>query len=549
MQGEFARYDGELLHNTTTLTTAVYLPALQAPPQVPLGFRWEYIRDFVNKLRSLFYGAASENEELGTIKQKLLAYGCNYNWYATDIDNDTLVFMFIETPSGTDGDQQTLQFMCVYCMSGRMLAALSEFIDWRRFHNKDASQNDAELVEFIKPFCVRCGIVQYKAAAAVIQGDTAYDSIDSIVVQCTMSSITGLMDPLQARLIALGKLQTMDHTDEQTLQKFAEDVSDLFDKQIQLCADEFSHFAPAEYSVCQAVGALHHLHKYIQSYQPPQTVLVLFEHKALQADHLYANLLQGAASNGLDMRAIWVPNNEFEHTNMDAASFASLVWKTLAEKQPELLQGSFSDQPVVNSGFGMGNVGIPYQRYEGTLAETTRQMKAIKNIMYDAWQNSSKFRVSNIVVMSETYILRRLQADGALHSIFADRDMLEVIFVFRRRPELRYAFSAAVGKRLLSETLVTRAKRSQMEHSRAVAWAEKEYYALYQLVKNTRLPTLPEKPTKETLDEKAKDGSHDLDESWIWTDYANQLHGTATLDGVKESEKIIDRWKMRRTVY
>lgn len=370
-----------------------------------------------------------------------------------------------------------------------------------------------------------------------------------MVVKCILSSMAGLMNTLQARLIALDIPFPIVTTDERSIQTFAEETSGYVRDQEAKCTDEFESFSLTEFTVYRSEGALQHLRTYILSYQPPQTVLVLFQHKALQADHLYANLLQGAASNGLDMRAIWVPNNEFEHTNMDAASFASLVWKTLAEKQPELLQGSFSDRPVVNSGFGMGTVGIPYQRYEGTLAETTRQMKAIKNIMYDAWQNSSKFRVSNIVVMSETYILRRLQADGVLHSIFDNRDMLEVIFLFRRRPELRYAFSAAVGKRLLSETLVTRAKRSQMEHSRAVAWAEKEYYALYQLVKNTRLPTLPEKPTNETLNEKAKDGSHDLDESWIWTDYANQLHGTATLDSVTESQDVIGRWKKSRTVY
>jgi hypothetical protein len=545
MQGEFTRYDGELLHNTTTHTSAVYLPALQVPPQVPLGVSLDGITEIGSNLWRIFGGISREDVLMDAIR----GYDCNSNWYDQYASEDTLIFMFIETPPAANDGQYALQYTHVYCMSDKLLDHLSSLVDWKRFHNTTTSDNDVDLIEFVKPFCVKSSVIQYRDMTDATQTNVRYENITSVVVQCILSSMAGEMHTLQTRLIALDKHTLIDPTDESKLQDFAVMASIQFKKQLDLCVNEFSSFLSVSLSVYEPAGVLHHLRKYILSYQPPQTVLILFQHKALQADHLYANLLQGAASNGLDMRTIWVPNNEFEHTNMDAASFASLVWKTLAEKQPELLQSSFSDQPVANSGFGMGTVGIPYQRYESTLAEATRQMKAIKNIMYDAWQKSSEFRVSNIVVMSETYILRRLQADGVLHSIFANRDMLEVIFVFRRRPELRYAFSAAVGKRLLSETLVTRAKRSQMEHSRAVAWAEKEYYALYQLVKNTRLPTLPEKLEKEQLNEKANDSLYELDESWIWTDYANQLCGTATLDSVTESQKTIDRWKKSRTIY
>lgn len=54
----------------------------------------------------------------------------------------------------------------------------------------------------------------------------------------------------------------------------------------------------------------------------------------------------------------------------------------------------------------------------------------------------------------------------------------------RRTPELRQQFAATVGKRLLSERLISSSRANMMEHHRSAQWAEREYLAMLALMKS-----------------------------------------------------------------
>lgn len=107
---------------------------------------------------------------------------------------------------------------------------------------------------------------------------------------------------------------------------------------------------------------------------------------------------------------------------------------------------------------------------------------------------------------------------------------------------LRYAFAAAVGKRLFSERLSSGQKQI-IEHHRAVQWAENAYISLVQLVQdNERLihndldePTLP---PRDWMQNNPNDAAA-RQKSMLFEDYCDSLQPIAHTS-IQEYQRRMD---------
>lgn len=113
-------------------------------------------------------------------------------------------------------------------------------------------------------------------------------------------------------------------------------------------------------------------------------------------------------------------------------------------------------------------------------------LKTIKQQMREIWHDSQNFGVSNEVFMVEVEVIHRLISDGLLSFLQSGRFKgltVESLIRFMRRDEkFRYQFASTVGKRMLSERIISRGRTSIIEHHRSVNWGEREYVALHRMV-------------------------------------------------------------------
>ena len=116
----------------------------------------------------------------------------------------------------------------------------------------------------------------------------------------------------------------------------------------------------------------------------------------------------------------------------------------------------------------------------------------------------------------------------------AKRGMHCLTVVFERRSNVfRYAFAAAVGKKMFSERLSS-GQKNIIEHHRAVHWSETEYFTLMQLVKDN--DSLLQKdldsgllPSRDWMT--ANPGNVQAEESSIlFEDYCNMLSPVAYMN-------------------
>jgi len=90
--------------------------------------------------------------------------------------------------------------------------------------------------------------------------------------------------------------------------------------------------------------------------------------------------------------------------------------------------------------------------------------------------------------MTEIMVLERLAQDDVFPWYREPEKIepLELCFIMRRHPSFRYQFANTVGKRLLSERLISTSRSQIIEHHRSANWAEREYRALFAIMKERR---------------------------------------------------------------
>lgn len=111
--------------------------------------------------------------------------------------------------------------------------------------------------------------------------------------------------------------------------------------------------------------------------------------------------------------------------------------------------------------------------------------------------------------------------------------ILQICFYFRRTPGLRELFAAAVGKRMMSERLISTARGSILEHHRSADWAEKAYSNLFAMLSHYEI----ERDVR-SFDEKCNNSVQYYSEKF--DDYADQHKGHGDIeDTVQVAKKNI----------
>jgi hypothetical protein len=103
--------------------------------------------------------------------------------------------------------------------------------------------------------------------------------------------------------------------------------------------------------------------------------------------------------------------------------------------------------------------------------------------MKHVWNDAQNYGVSQEVFMVEVEVVHRLMLDGVL---LLNQNVPNFIRYMRRDDVLKYQFAQTVGKRMLTERLISRGRTSIIEHHRSVAWGEREYKALYVLISSRK---------------------------------------------------------------
>lgn len=92
---------------------------------------------------------------------------------------------------------------------------------------------------------------------------------------------------------------------------------------------------------------------------------------------------------------------------------------------------------------------------QGTSSELAARILNVKNAMKGHWTNALQYGISNEVFMVEVEVVQRLIMDNLLW-FAGDYEKEWLIRVLRRDSITRYQFAACVGKRLLSERIMSR---------------------------------------------------------------------------------------------
>lgn len=229
---------------------------------------------------------------------------------------------------------------------------------------------------------------------------------------------------------------------------------------------------------------------------------------AQQLDSYYAKLVKGAMTN-TNIDVVWVPNDESEHSLMDSEQFNKYLWEAL---QSFLNITPYIEMPIPPSAAASNgrsrnrepgnaqNVVARAMRLgispAGQIQMDIEKIKSVKRALKDIWEESRTFRISNEIHMIECMVLHRLKADGVFPWIETSTtistntsnsiSMLKACFLLRRDKLLRYQFAAVVGKRAISERLISSSRNSIINHHRTVNWAEQEYAGFRSLVAEKR---------------------------------------------------------------
>lgn len=169
----------------------------------------------------------------------------------------------------------------------------------------------------------------------------------------------------------------------------------------------------------------------------------------------------------MSMKLVWVPDDEDEHSRLDKESYGKIMWKVMDKIFAQLQSTS-----TMNTG--------------EMIYSTAVLMRDVKRALTNVWEEAKSFRISNEVHMVESSVLDRLGRDGLFPWV---RDpKLEgykfyMCLAMRRDKVFQYGFASVVGKRYLSERIISANRVQIIDHHRTTSWAEREYLSFANLVK------------------------------------------------------------------
>jgi len=184
--------------------------------------------------------------------------------------------------------------------------------------------------------------------------------------------------------------------------------------------------------------------------------------KNYQWQSQYANLVKGNLTNS-SMTVVWQPTVGGGIDTIDQEQFATVMWSGIDKFVTKYVETHMRDlSKDTNTAERTG------RRLAERIAMVRRQMK-------DIWYRTFKYSVSSEVNAIEHDIIQR--AEREMGNRGWDSNQIQIFIKDFLRIDKRYnhVFAAAVGKRLLTQRLISRGRTSIMEHHRSVNWAESAY--------------------------------------------------------------------------
>lgn len=111
-------------------------------------------------------------------------------------------------------------------------------------------------------------------------------------------------------------------------------------------------------------------------------------------------------------------------------------------------------------------------------AAVSLRITRVKDAMRESWFRAHKYGLSSEVQSAENEILHRLSQETVslnIQSLLSSEQCLQIL---RTQEGIKDAWALAVGKKMLSQRLISRGRASIIEHTRATQWAEAAYKTL-----------------------------------------------------------------------
>lgn len=189
-------------------------------------------------------------------------------------------------------------------------------------------------------------------------------------------------------------------------------------------------------------------------------------------DEEYAIAVKGNAVN-TNLSVVWSPQLKDGIDNYDQEQFAGILWKVIENYVGEFTKKYWAE----------GNLN------RGTLDQQKRDLgnsiTSIRKELKDIWYGTFQWSITPEVQGVEYEILYRLTRSGGDRNCAIAKEAAEegdaIIRFMRHDKRIMPAFAAAVGKRLLTERIISRGRTSIVEHHRSVKWSETTFATLQQL--------------------------------------------------------------------
>lgn len=195
-------------------------------------------------------------------------------------------------------------------------------------------------------------------------------------------------------------------------------------------------------------------------------------HPLNEKDEEYAIAVKGNAVN-TSLSVVWSPDMKEGIDNYDQEQFAGILWKVIENYVAQFTKKYWEDGHL-NRG------SLDKQR-----SELGKSITMIRKELKDIWYGTFNWSVTPEVQGIEYEILYRLsRSEGNRNcaiSKTATKEGDAIIRFMRHDKAIMPAFAAAVGKRLLTERIISRGRTSIVEHHRSVKWAETAFATLKQL--------------------------------------------------------------------
>ena len=176
----------------------------------------------------------------------------------------------------------------------------------------------------------------------------------------------------------------------------------------------------------------------------------------------YASLVKGNLTNS-SMSVVWQPTVGGGIDTIDQEQFSTVMWSGIEKFVTKYVETNMRD---------LSRDKNTAERAGRRLAE---RIAMVRSQMKDIWYRTFQYSVSSEVNAIEHDIVQRAEREMNKQEWNSNDIQMFINDFLRMDRRYKNVFAAAVGKRLLTQRLISRGRTSIMEHHRSVNWAESAY--------------------------------------------------------------------------